>query len=52
MEVFDAVDLRGSVHGEGDAIQTAVADHTREATRVVGLPHCSQDPVQDGFGAL
>lgn len=52
MKVFYAVDLRGGVHGEGDTIQTAVTDHAREAARVVGLPHCSQDPVQDGFGAL
>lgn len=52
MEVFYAVDLRGGVHGEGHSIQTAVTDHAREAAGVVGLAHCSQDPVQDGFGAL
>lgn len=52
VEVFYAMDLGGGVHGEGDTIQTAVADHAGEAARVVGLPHCSQDPVQDGLGAL
>lgn len=52
MEVFYAVYLRGGVHGEGDAVQTAVANHAGEAAGVVGLPHGTQDPVQDGFGAL
>lgn len=52
VEVFYAVDLGGGVHGEGDAVQTAVADHAGEAAGVVGLPHRSQDPVQDGLGAL
>lgn len=52
VEVFYAVDLGGGVHGEGDTIQTAAADHAGEAARVVGLPHGSQDPVQDGLGAL
>lgn len=52
VEVFYAVDLRGGVHGEGNAVQTAVANHASEAARVVGLPHGPQDAVQDGFGAL
>lgn len=52
VEVFYAVDLWGGVYGEGDPVQTAVTHHTREAARVVGLPHGPQDAVQDGFGAL
>lgn len=52
VEVLDAVDLGGGVHGEGDAVQAAVADHAGEAARVVGLPHGAQDAVQDGLGAL
>lgn len=52
MEVFYAVYLRGGVHGEGHAVQTAVTHHAGEAARVVGLPHGPQDAVQDGLGAL
>lgn len=52
MEVLYAVNLRGGVHSEGNTIQAAVAHHTREAARMVGLAHCSQDSVQDGLGAL
>lgn len=51
MEVLNAVDLAGGIHSEGDAIQAAVAHHTGEAARVIGLPHSPQDPVQDGLGA-
>lgn len=52
MEVVYAVYLRGGVHGEGNAIQTAVTHHAGEAARVVRFPHGPQDTVQDGFGAL
>lgn len=52
MKVVYAVYLRGGVHGEGHPVQAAVTNHTRETARVVGLPHGSQDTVQDGLGAL
>jgi len=52
VEVVDAVYLRGGVDGEGDPVQAAVAHHTGETARVVGLPHGPQDAVQDGLGAL
>ena len=52
VEVLDAVDLGGGVHGEGHPIQAAVAHHAGEAARVVGLAHGPQDAVQDGLGAL
>lgn len=52
MEVLYAVDLRGGVHSERNAVQAAVAHHACEAARMVGLPHRPQDPVQDGLGAL
>lgn len=52
VEVVYAVYLRGGVHGEGHAVQTAVTHHAREAARVVGLPHGPQDAIQDGLGAL
>ena len=52
MEVLDAVDLGGGVHGEGHPVQAAVAHHAGEAARVVRLPHRPQDAVQDGLGAL
>lgn len=50
MEVLNAVDLAGGIHSEGDAIEAAVAHHTSEAARVIGLPHGPQNPVQDGLG--
>lgn len=52
MKVVDAVYLRGGVHGEGDPVQAAVTDHTRETARMISLPHGSQDTIQDGLGAL
>lgn len=52
MEVVYAVYLRGGVHGEGHAVQAAVAHHAGEAAWVVGLAHGPQDAVQDGLGAL
>lgn len=52
MKVVDAVYLRGGVHREGDPVQAAVANHTRETARMISLPHGSQDPIQDGLGAL
>lgn len=51
MEVLNAVDLAGGIHSERDAVEAAVAHHTGEAARVVGLPHSPQNPVQDGLGA-
>lgn len=38
VEVFDAVDVVGSVHGKGNAVQTPMADHTGEALGMIGLP--------------
>lgn len=52
VEVLDAVDLGGGVHGEGHAVQAAAAHHAREAAGMVRLPHGAQDAVQDGLGAL
>ena len=52
VEVLDAVDLGGGVHGEGHSVQAAVAHHAGEAAWVVGLAHGPQDAVQDGLGAL
>lgn len=52
VKVLYAVYLRRGVHCEGHAVQTAVTNDTREAARVVGFPHGSQDAVQNGFGAL
>lgn len=51
MEVLDAVDLVGGVHGERDAIQAAVTHHADEAVRVVGLPRGPQDALHDGVTA-
>lgn len=51
MEVLNAVDLAGGIHRERNAIKPAVAHHTGEAARVVGLPHSPKDPVQDGLRA-
>lgn len=51
MEVLNAVDEASGVHGEGDAVQAAVAHHTGEAVRMVGLPGGSEDPLHDGLGA-
>lgn len=51
MEVLNAVDLARGIHSERNAVEAAVAHHTGEAARVVGLPHSPQNPVQDGLGA-
>lgn len=51
MKVLDAMDVVGSVHGEGDAVQAAVAHHAGEAVRVVGLPCSPQDALHDGLTA-
>lgn len=51
VEVFDAVDVVGSVHGERDAIKAALAHHTGEAVGVVGLPCGPQDSLHDGLTA-
>ncbi len=40
VEVFDAVDVVGGVHSKGNAVQTAIADHTGEALGMIGLPSC------------
>lgn len=52
MKVVYAVYLRCGVHSEGDAVQAAVTNHTRETARMVGFAHGTQDAVQNGFGAL
>lgn len=51
MKVLDAVDVVGSIHGEGDAVQAAVAHHAGEAVRVVGFPCSPQDALHDGLTA-
>lgn len=51
VKVLDAMDVVGSVHGEGDAVQAAVAHHAGEAVRVVGLPCSPQDALHDGLTA-
>lgn len=51
MKVLDAVDVVGSIHGERDAVQAAVAHHAGEAVRVVGLPCGPQDALHDGLTA-
>lgn len=50
VEILDAVDVAPGVHGERDAIQAAVTDHTGEAVGVVGIAGGSQDPLHDGLG--
>lgn len=52
VKVVDAVYLRGGVHREGDPVQAAVTNHTRETARMISLPHGPQDTIQDGLGAL
>lgn len=51
VKVLDAVDVVGSIHGEGDAVQAAVAHHAGEAVRVVGFPCSPQDALHDGLTA-
>ncbi len=51
MKVLDAVDVVGSIHGERDAVQAAVAHHAGEAVRVVGFPRSPQDALHDGLTA-
>lgn len=51
VEVFDAVDLVGGVHGELYTIERLVADHARETARVIGLAGGPQDALQDGLCA-
>jgi len=51
VKVLDAVDVVGSVHGEGDAVQAAVAHHAGEAVGVVGFPRGPQDALHDGLTA-
>lgn len=51
VEVLDAVDLVGGVHGERNAVQAAVTHHADEAVRVVGLPCGPQDALHDGLTA-
>ena len=51
VEVLYAVDVVGRVHGEGDAIQAALAHHAGEAVGMVGLPRGPQDALHDGLAA-
>lgn len=51
VEVLDAVDVVGCVHGEGDAVQAAVAHHAGEAVWVVGFTCGPQDALHDGLTA-
>lgn len=51
MEILNAVDVVGGVHGEGDPVQAAATHHAGEAVRVVGLSCCPQDALHDGFAA-
>lgn len=51
VEVLDAVDEAACVHGERDPVQAAMAHHTGEAVRVIGLPGGSENPLHDGLGA-
>jgi hypothetical protein len=51
VEVLDAVNESTSVHSEWDAIQAAVAHHTGEAVRMIGLPSGTENPLHDGLGA-
>lgn len=50
VEVLNAVNEPASVHGERDAIQAAVAHHTGEAVRMIGLPGGTENPLHDGLG--
>ena len=52
MEILDAVDLVRRIHREGDSVQALLADEASEAGGVVRFPCCSENPVQDGAGAL
>ena len=52
MEILDAVNLVRRVHREGDSVQALLADKTGEAGGVVRFSCCSENPVQDGAGAL
>lgn len=50
VEVLNAVNEPASIHGEWDAIQAAVAHHTGEAVRMIGLPGGTENPLHDGLG--
>ena len=52
MKILDAVDLVRRVHREGDSVQALLADEAGEAGGVVRFACCSENPVQDGVGAL
>ena len=52
MEILDAVDLVRCVHGERNPVQTLLADEAGEAGGVVRFASGSENPVQDGAGAL
>lgn len=55
VEVIDAVNLIGGVHGEGYAVQGLFADDARETDWVVRPSSGSQNAVQNGLladGAL
>lgn len=52
MEVLNAVNLWSGIHGEGNTVEAAATDYAGKAARVIRLPHCPQDPVQDWFRTL
>lgn len=51
VEVLDAVDVVGGVHGERNAVQAPVTHHTGKAVRVVSFTCRPQNPLHDGFTA-
>lgn len=51
VEVLDAVDVVGGVHGERDAVQASVTHHTGKAVWVVSFTCRPQNPLHDGLTA-
>lgn len=51
VEVLDAVDVVGGVHGEGDAVQAPVTHHTGKAVWVVSFTRRPQNTLHDGLTA-
>lgn len=51
VEVLDAVDVVGGIHGKRDAVQAPVTHHTGKAVRVVSFARRPQDPLHDGLTA-
>ena len=52
MKILDAVDLVRRVHRERDSVQALLTHEAGEAGGVVRFASRSQNPVQDGVGAL